>query len=321
MPAINEAIHHDPGRPTVLWDVLPECNFRCTYCYSELLWNRATHETPRPPLEHMVAAFDEFLPGWVVNFSGGEPFLWRDLPDMAHLLTRTRDVGIYTNLTVSSSVRRFADVVDPARVLFIDCGVHVTERIRVDPDLGKFFALYSHLVDAGFQARATYIVHPDNEHRVAEDVRRLTASGVRLNIRVFRGVHAGRSYPESFSSELLDFLTPHECLPQRGEAVRAQMTGLGGLCRAGMVFLELAANGEAFRCGTDRSMGRDCLGNLFAATLRVHVTAMPCRSQVCLSCRQGMGLSVNGFRALGPVNGVRIAGIEHIGGAAAGSSE
>jgi MoaA/NifB/PqqE/SkfB family radical SAM enzyme len=296
--AANAPIHHDPSQPTVLWDVLPPCNYRCTYCYSELLWNRAPVGR-RPALPALVDAFRSWLPGWVVNFSGGEPFLWRDLPEFAGELARTHRIGIYTNLSVDAAVRRFVERVDPAQVMFVDCGFHVLERLRFDPDFSRFIKLYRWVRAAGFPIRATYIAHPDNQHRLAADVASLAAAEVRVNVRVLRGVYQGRSYPESFSPEFIELLARYECVPQRGEAVRSQMTGSGGLCRAGMVFLELAPNGDAFRCGTDRSMGRDCLGNLFAGTLRVDRAPTLCRSRVCLSCRQGMGLAIGGLRPLG----------------------
>ena len=295
----NDPIHHDPSQPTVLWDVLTQCNFRCSYCYSELLLNRTSIGGARPPLPAISEAFRTLLPGWVINFSGGEPFLWRDLPELARDLTQTHRIGIYTNLSVGPTVDRFVTIVDPTQVVFIDCGFHVLDRVRLDPDFKQFIEIYTRIVSASFPARATYIAHPDNEHRLAADVARLIGAGVRVNLRVFRGVHDGRSYPEAFSSAFLELLARYECTPQRGNVVRSQMTGNGGLCRAGMIFLELAANGDAYRCATDRSLGRDCLGNLFAGTLHIDPFPVICRSRVCLSCRQGMGLALGGLRMLG----------------------
>jgi hypothetical protein len=75
---------------------------------------------------------------------------------------------------------------------------------------------------------------------------------------LFRGIHDGRSYPESFDEAVYEFCETYECTIVCGHAVRSQMTGEGGTCKSGtcksgMLFLEMSVNGDAYRCGTDRS--------------------------------------------------------------------
>lgn len=303
MSSPHQPIHHNPLLPTALWDITAHCNFGCSYCYSELLQNRSTEATHRLPVEEIVAAFDTQLPGWTINFSGGEPFVYRRLPELAAALAPTHLLAFYTNLSVAPRVKRFVDIVPPDRVRFMNCGFHVIDRVRTDPDFAQFLALYHLLAERGFPVSTSYIIHPDNEHRARTDVELLLKSSVRVHVQVFRGIFAGRSYPESFSAEALAVCEMSECRPRRGETVRSQMSGLGGICRAGATFMEINTNGDAFRCGTDRGLGRDCLGNLFDGTLRVHPAPMLCRSEVCVSCRQGMGLAVGSLRPLGAVAG------------------
>ena len=297
---LHTPIHHDPApSATALWDVTPHCNFGCTYCYSELLQNRSHETTQHLSIGSITEAFDTYLPEWTVNFTGGEPFVYRRLPEIAAALARNHLLGFYTNLSIAVPVRRFADVVPPSRVRFINAGFHVMERLKTDGDFRGFLELYHLLADRGFPIAASYIIHPDNETRARSDVEFLAGQGVRIHAQVFRGILNGRSYPESFSPEALAVCEMSECEPRRGEPVRSQMSGLGGLCRAGAIFMEINANGDAFRCGTDRGLGRDCLGNLFDGSLRVHPGPTLCRSDVCVSCRQGMSLAVRPMRSLG----------------------
>lgn len=295
----GDFIHHYVLHPTVIWDVTSYCNFRCTYCYSDHMPNRLLRMTDKHSLDAIAEAFEEHLPGWAVVYIGGEPFIFRDFAALNAKVTRTNLVGIYTNLSIEKHVRQFADEVPPDRVTFVNCGLHVAERVTTDEDFTRFISLYQLLRDRGFPAIVTYIMHPTVTSRAAADVRRLAEMGVKLYLKVFRGVYEGVSYPEGYDEEVLRLIEQHEPGTIRGGDVRAQMTGEGCACRAGMLLLDMDVDGNVYRCLTDRSLRRECMGNLFRGTLRVRTGPTLCRNAVCLSARQGMGFSVSGFRELG----------------------
>lgn len=290
--------HHPPSNSTILWDMLSPCNFACSYCYSERLTVRP--RKVRSAAELQLAAFAEHLPRWNVNLSGGEPMLHPDFLTLASGLGRQGNrVGLYTNLSRSTVVDRFADMVDPAGIEFINAGVHAQERVD-DPELRLFVRDFLKLERAGFSIHASYIIHPENQQRVQQDVDRLADLGVRVRIQVFRGVFNGATYPAAFSNDELALVAAWEADLDRGSEVRADFTGQGGSCMAGAVFMEMDPNGDCWRCGSYRSMRRESLGNLFDGTLAVIDGPERCRIWACLSCRQGHAFSLEGLRSLFP---------------------
>lgn len=291
-------IHQSPTVPTILWDLLKPCNFSCDYCYSERLTLRPRQRADRS-LHDMLDAFAAHLPGWNVNISGGEPLIHRDCVDIvAGLVRRGHRVGLYTNLSMSSKLVDLCERVDPVGMEFINAGVHAMQRVDKDPELETFAHDFNYVKAAGFPIHASYIIHPENLHRVRNDVLRLRGDGVDLRIQVFRGMWRGATYPAAFSDEQLAFVRQWEASLDRGRVVRLDYTADGASCLAGMVYLEMDPNGDCWRCGSYRSMRRQPLGNLFDGTLRVRPGSTRCTMWACLSCRQGHAFTLNGLRDL-----------------------
>lgn len=294
----GEHIHHYVLHPTLVWDVTSKCNYRCRYCYSEHMPDRLASLGERLSIERVAEAFAEHLHGWAIVFIGGEPFILNEFVEMSAALTSTNLIGIYTNLGLEDQVRRFTERISPKRVTFINCALHAEQRSLRDPGFRSFLALGQMLRDRGFRTAVTYVVHPTVEVRVADDVRQLADLGVKVYLKVFRGVFAGRSYPECYDDATLSFIAAHEPPMMRGRPVRAEVTGEGAACRAGMLLLDMDVDGNVHRCLTERSMRRNCLGNLFAGTLRVLSGPAICPNDVCISARQGMGFACLGVRDL-----------------------
>lgn len=293
-----EQIHHYVLHPSLVWDVTTLCNYRCCYCYSEHMPDRLASLEHRLTVECVAKAFAERLPGWAIVFIGGEPFILKEFVELSAALTRTNLLGIYTNLGIESQVRGFADRISPERVTFINCALHAEEREHHDPGFRSFLALHELLCQRGFRTAVTYVVHPTVAHRVADDVRAFADLGVKVYLKVFRGVFKGRSYPECYDGATLSLIAAHEPPMMRGRQVRAEVTGEGGVCRAGMLLLDMDVVGNVHRCLTERSLRRNCLGNLFTGTLRRLPGPAICTNDVCISARQGMGFSCAGVRDL-----------------------
>jgi MoaA/NifB/PqqE/SkfB family radical SAM enzyme len=289
-------IHHPPSHATVLWDLLKPCNFSCSYCYSERLTIRP--RSSKCSVETQLGAFADELRGWNVNLSGGEPMLHPNFLAIASgLVEQGNRLGLYTNLSRSQTTEAFIGSVDPAGVEFVNAGVHAQHR-HDDPDLGLFARDFMLLANAGFAVHASYIIHPENVHRVRDDIDRLRDRGVRIRIQVFRGVFEGATYPAAFTAEELAFVAQWEAGLDRGRDVRVDFTGQGGSCLAGSVYMEMDPNGDCWRCGSYRSMRREAMGNLFERTLHINRGPERCRLWACLSCRQGHAFHLDGLSDL-----------------------
>lgn len=294
----TEEIHHYVLHPSLVWDVTTLCNYHCRYCYSEHMPDRLASLGDRLSVECVARTVAARLPGWAIVFIGGEPFILQEFVEMSEALTRTNTLGIYTNLGIESQVRRFADRISPERITFINCALHVEERTRRDPGFRSFLALHELLCRRGFRTAVTYVVHPTVSQRVADDVRAFADLGVKVYLKVFRGVFEGEMYPEGYDAATLSLIGAHEPRIMRGHQVRAEVTGEGGACRAGMLLLDMDVDGNVYRCLTERSLRRNCLGNLFAGTLRLLPGPAICPNDVCISARQGMGFACAGVRDL-----------------------
>lgn len=292
----KEIAHHNPQHPTILWDVTTYCNYKCIYCYSDHMPNRLLRMSDRYCLDDIAQAFTEYLPGWNINYSGGEPFVFQDFTELNVKLTLTNKIGIYTNLSIYQQVNRFANEVSPERVAFIVSGFHAAERVEKDPTFTEFSRLYHLLHERGFPIVVRYIVHPTIAWRVERDIERLADLDIKVYLTVFRGIFEGASYPEAFDPQILSLCQKYELGMHRGHSVVSQMTAEGSLCKAGMIYLEMDVEGNAYRCATDRSLRRNCLGNLFKGTLSLNSGPVLCRNEVCFSCRQGMAFTVSNLR-------------------------
>lgn len=289
-------MHHSPANPTALWDLLEPCNFSCSYCYSERLTVRPRRSASA--VESQLAAFAERLPQWNVNLSGGEPMIHPHFLEIASgLAAQGNRIGLYTNLSRSATAAAFARTVPPTGVEFINAAVHAHHR-PADADLSQFARDARMLLDAGFPVHASYIIHPQNVHRVRDDLERLRRWGVQTRVQVFRGIFDGATYPAAFDSVELDLASEWEADLHRGRAVRNDFTGQGGSCRAGAVYMEIDPNGDCWRCGAYRSMRREPLGNLFDGSLQVNGGPERCRLWACLSCRQGHAFHLDGLADL-----------------------
>ena len=88
----------------VLW-VTFRCNYRCSYCpvvtrfaFSSIY----AKEVERTP-EDWIVALDR-LPKGNVYISGGEPFLFKGLPELVNGLNKHNILGIVTNATIKTSI-------------------------------------------------------------------------------------------------------------------------------------------------------------------------------------------------------------------------
>lgn len=110
------------------WQLLHTCNYRCDYCFlsdAKLGEKLQVHATP----QEWRAAFDDTGKTWLVHLTGGEPSHYPGFAELCALLAERHYLSLNSNLT-GPSLTRFAELVDPARVSFINAGLHPAERAR-----------------------------------------------------------------------------------------------------------------------------------------------------------------------------------------------
>ncbi len=251
------------------------CNYRCVYCF----WNdEALGAKISPPArgELLASFFDRSELTWLLHLTGGEPFMYPDFVKLCQLLVRQQFISINTNAD-SPRVREFADTVDPRRVDFINCSVHVQERGRRNGEK-RLSANFAALRAAGFDVFASSVMYPDILPNFSDTWARYAERGIVLIPKALYGTHLGRSYPEDYTADERAIFVH---FAQRATEADAEQFARrrepptvnpfmdaelflnrlpdhrGKLCNAGHRFVRIWGNGDIRRCGP-----QDVIGNV-----------------------------------------------------------
>ena len=254
----------------IIWNMTRKYNFRCEYCYFEHDNSPVTDILP-------VDRIKEFLDGtgrtWTVGMTGGEPLIYPGFVDICETLTETHFIGVDTNLSVSSTVKKFAERIDPSRVDDLYVSLHIQERERIK-GVPAFIRNARLLLDRGFKVIVNYVVHPDLERRYQKDCDFFASHGIHITPRPFRGEFKGRRYPEAYGDRGAAIFADH---PEQGSKVAFNFFGVP--CTAGMTLLRMEPDGTIFRCPGDKTI----LGNVMDE-VALYDGPVPCTKKRC-PCR------------------------------------
>ncbi|MGH2443482.1 MAG: radical SAM protein [Chloroflexota bacterium] len=305
MPSVADPVIHPPiagGLTTTAerydieadWSLMSTCNYRCEYCFwdSEALGRKIK---PPAPIDTLSRFFDDTSLTWLLHLTGGEPFHYPRFVELCRLLTQRHFISINTNAD-SDRVRTFSEIIDPARVDFINCGVHVQQR--EERNRAEAFVRNVHFLrDAGFDAFASCVMYPPVFPDFSETWERYAQDDVILIPKAFRGIYQGRPYPEAYSdSQRALFIeyslrAEQECREQiTRRAVRPSIDPFldrerflhgtedcrGRMCRAGRDFVRIWDTGEIRRCGP-----ADVIGNVAEGWFHRRNGPSPCIETEC----------------------------------------
>ena len=189
----------------IIWNMTRKCNFRCEYCYFP---HDNSPVTETLPVEKIKAFLDDTGRTWTVGMTGGEPFIYPGFVDTCEVLTQTHNIGVDTNLSISSKVKDFAEHIDPARVDDLYVALHIQERERIK-GVPAFIENAQLLLDKGFTVIVNYVVHPDLEQRFHKDREFFAAHGIAITPRPFKGEFEGRRYPEAYGDRAAVIFANH----------------------------------------------------------------------------------------------------------------
>jgi len=274
------------------WVIDSLCNFDCHYCFSHS--NVEFPATGKLSCEEIVKFFDNTGLIWLIHITGGEPFLYPNFVRLCQGLTKKHFININTNLT-QGNVFDFAELIDPGRVTFINCGLHILEREKRNL-VGDFLTKINLLKKKGFKFFVSYVMHPLLFQRFEKDFRYFKSKGVIIYPKALRGVFDGKRYPESYSkeekrvfikfskrSEKLDKMrnispagVPIIDLTLDREFLKGKLDFQGKPCLAGKRFVRIWPSGVITRCGK-----KHILGNLFDSKLHLFKKERKCDDYSC----------------------------------------
>jgi MoaA/NifB/PqqE/SkfB family radical SAM enzyme len=275
------------------WQLLNTCNFRCTYCFfddARLGEKLRTFATP----EQWRTGFDATGKVWLLHMTGGEPTIYPRFAELCSALTERNYISVNSNLTCASFLK-FAEQIDPARVSFINAGLHLDER-EGRSAVTSFLRHAEALNAAGFPVFASYVATPEALDRFDEAAALLRPLGLYPVPKLLRGNHAGRFYPNGYTAAARqrfkaymaaarEFYAPKLARMSEPPSINmfdddrhmlAVPSFKGLSCDAGRRFVHIEPNGDVHRCSSKLA-----LGNLLDGTFTPLAGPKPCDTSYC----------------------------------------
>ena len=147
---------------SIQWFVSWKCNYKCSYCWQEVakdLYRRGKTNTKNP--EEWAKVFNKLNPD-SLYFTGGEPTLYRKLPELINLINDDIILSITTNFSETLDLDNWIEKVPRGRfgLFFLSC--HPTEIKSMDNFYKKVDKYLEHYGNDGFGIEM--VVHKDTLH-------------------------------------------------------------------------------------------------------------------------------------------------------------
>jgi MoaA/NifB/PqqE/SkfB family radical SAM enzyme len=277
------------------WKLLNTCNYRCAYCFDPLVKLEEKLTVFAEP-EVWRRALDRTGLTWLLHLTGGEPTVYPRFAELCQLLTATHYISLNSNLT-GSSIVDIAKRVDPARLSFINAGLHAEERER-RKGLGKFLKHAACLKERNFPVFISIVSTPDVLSRIDEIIALTAPIGLTPIPKLLRGTYNGKNYPGAYTAEeklrFIEFAAraresygPFLRVLRKRPSVNVfedenYVDGMprfkGRMCSAGERFVDIRPDGEIYRCQVKQS---NYLGNILDGSFRPLRGKTSCDSTYC----------------------------------------
>lgn len=267
------------------WIINKTCNYRCGYCFISRQ-TRQNQEYKGRDIEKIINGFNRHGLTFWIHMSGGEPFLQPNFVELCNNLTKKHYISINSNIS-TQNVYEFADSINPKRIMFIHCSLHIEERNSIY----DFIKRYNYLKDRGFEVFASQVMYPPILDKSDQIFDIFKDNDIILKPKTFRGIYRFKPYPKSYTKEQRDRILKYIKLSEENNSqdsvddfMMIEKLKLYGklsfkdiICRAGKDFLSVDYDGDITRCSGESIK----LGNLFEGKLNLLENKKPCRVKFC----------------------------------------
>lgn len=258
-------------RPTVSWNIVGGCNYRCSYCVQKHAPGLGTPSDAE--LDHALEVLAA-LPGrWEFKLSGGEPFLLKRLPEVAQRLAAAGHlVSVLTNLSAPLKVLEAFIAAAGPKLRTFSCSLH-REEVEEDGFFDKARA-----VKAALSAwpKATFVVNsvivPGTVEAVAKSRARFEAAALKFYPQLMRQEGRPVAYSPADAAYIAHAFDDLEGPGQmnRGYALK------GARCHAGSKYFIVHPRGDVFACYPAKRAKEGHLGNVFHGPLTLREGPIAC---------------------------------------------
>jgi MoaA/NifB/PqqE/SkfB family radical SAM enzyme len=211
------------------------CNYKCSYCpvVTKFDFGTVWNMQSEMPATTWIAALEK-LPPTVIYIAGGEPFLYRDLPQLVNELPAKHSlVGIVTNLSVHAPVYR-----------------RITKRIHLNVSFHREFATQEQFIAKirelkdQFHICVNLVATPENLPMIEEVRATFQTNEIDLHVDPYVDPHFTYT-PEQ--RKLLDTYIQRDRNPDE----QLNFSDFSEKrCSAGRNYINIAPNGEVYTCAS-----------------------------------------------------------------------
>lgn len=222
----------------VLW-ITFRCNYKCAYCpvVTKFNYSNIYGKDSEYSYAEWILALDK-LPKANIYISGGEPFLYKDLPDFVNNQRKHKILGIVTNATVKSSVYNKIN-----KKTHLNLSFH-SEFTTQEQFISKLLELKSL---NKFHLNVNIVATRENIPLIAELKKGLVCENISLHVDPLIDSDMEFLYSQEEKELLHDFLE------------NDRVSNLDRLnffdyrlkqCSAGKNYINIMPNGDVFRCAS-----------------------------------------------------------------------
>jgi len=281
----------------VSWKINDLCNFNCTYCQPKEKYRGGKHFT-FDNIDEIVKIFDKTNLTWLVYLTGGEPFLQKDFIEFCKKITKKHYIALDTNLS-TKNVYEFIEQINPERVDFINCSLHIYEREKQDSK-ENFINKYKSMKNAGFNIFVMQVIWPPVISDFNNIFKYFKKQGIHIYPRPFEGSFKNKEYPLSYSNnerknmnkyfieteDLNDSLGPIKTslfIKTTKAFFQGPVSFKNSTCLAGYNFIRLNEQGDVLRCDSDEKI----YGNIYSGGIKFLDKPTKCTSDYCVCPIEG----------------------------------
>lgn len=269
------------------WMLTDSCDFACNYCHPNIAVHK--NEPPRHGKSSSEIA-ETFLKTGIkfhLTMSGGEPLLFPEFSDFCETITdQDNFISMNSNLSNRAEISKFANQIDPNKVIVINAALHKMERQRLGMRLSDFAEDVVLLQEKGFSTQVFYVLYPPLLESFEKDADYLKQLGVKkIAGKIFKGSFNGKIYPHDYTAEERDLIVSYKnsSYPITLDYLSdKQYAFKGKFCSAGVLFFKIDVNGNVQRCPANTTR----YGNIYEGTFNPGTDATPCTTRKVLAVSQ-----------------------------------
>ncbi len=220
------------------------CNLDCAYCYISDRPLKKSGELRSIDILQLMRTLDATNKIFLIEFTGGEPFLVPNIIEACMEITKKHYVGIVTNLTCDN-IQEFAEKINPKRVYRIAMSMHIKELERhnlVEKVINNFLLCQR----KGMNIDARIVAYPPLLNEAQEYRNFFKNKGIDIKFKIFHGKYNGKVYPKSYNDEEIEGFGFN-----RSEINKYYQ--YQGICNAGFNVGMVGPNGDIHLCNRNKS--------------------------------------------------------------------